>query len=92
MVARGDALLDPAITRAVISSAIRPDARRRRSNTSLQRLTQREAETLKLIAHGLSNTEIADRLVVSEATVKTHVGHLFAKLDVRDRVQAVIFA
>ena len=92
VVARGDALLDPAVTRAVISSAVRNDGRKPRSKTRLQHLTQREAETLKLVARGLSNTEIADHLVVSEATVKTHIGHLFAKLDVRDRVQAVIFA
>ena len=92
VVARGDALLDPAVTRAVISSAVRNEGRKPRSKTRLQHLTQREAETLKLVARGLSNTEIADHLVVSEATVKTHVGHLFAKLNVRDRVQAVIFA
>jgi DNA-binding NarL/FixJ family response regulator len=92
VVASGDALLDPAVTRAVISSAVRRAGPRTASQSRLRDLTQRETETLELVARGLSNAEIAERLVVSEATVKTHVGHLFAKLDARDRVQAVIFA
>ena len=92
VVARGEALLDPAVTRTVISAAVRRGGRDRLARTRLRDLTQREAETLELLARGLSNSEIAARLVVSEATVKTHVGHLFTKLQVRDRVQAVIFA
>jgi DNA-binding NarL/FixJ family response regulator len=92
VVAGGDALLDPAVTRAVIAAAIGPDVRTTTARTRLRDLTKRETEILTLVARGLSNAEIADHLVVSEATVKTHVGHLFTKLDVRDRVQAVIFA
>ena len=92
VVARGEALLDPAVTRTVISAAVRRGGRDRLARTRLRDLTQREAETLELLARGLSNSEIAARLVVSEATVKTHIGHLFTKLQVRDRVQAVIFA
>ena len=92
VVARGDALLDPAVTRSVIAAAVRRGGQNRASRARLRDLTQRETETLELLACGLSNAEIAERLVVSEATVKTHVGHLFTKLDVRDRVQAVIFA
>jgi DNA-binding NarL/FixJ family response regulator len=92
VVARGDALLDPAVTRSVIAAAISHTNKGQSSRIRLRQLTTRETETLELLARGLSNTEIADRLVVSEATIKTHVGHLFTKLGVRDRVQAVIFA
>ena len=92
VVARGDALLDPSVTRNVIAAAVRRGGRNRASRVRLRGLTRRETETLELLARGLTNAEIADRLVVGEATVKTHVGHLFTKLDVRDRVQAVIFA
>ena len=91
-IARGDALLDPAVTRSVITAAVRRGGRKHGDRARLGDLTQRETETLELVARGLSNTEIAERLVVSEATVKTHVGHLFTKLGARDRVQAVIFA
>ena len=92
VVARGEALLDPAVTRSVVSAFVRNNPARPQLRRKLTRLTEREGETLRLLASGLSNAEIADRLVLSEATVKTHVGHVLAKLDVRDRVQAVIFA
>jgi DNA-binding NarL/FixJ family response regulator len=92
-VAAGDALLAPAITRRLIEQFVkRPPASIRPLPPSLDALTARELEVLKLVAAGLSNSEIAARLVVSEATVKTHVAHALAKLDLRDRVQAVVFA
>ena len=92
VVARGDALLDPAITRSVIEEfASRPSLRRELS-AKLEELTPRERGVFALVARGLSNTEIARELVVSEGTVKTHVAHMLLKLDLRDRVQAVIYA
>jgi DNA-binding CsgD family transcriptional regulator len=92
VVARGEALLDPALTQSVVSAFVSSTPARPQLRRKLTRLTAREGETLRLLASGLSNAEIAERLVLSEATVKTHVGHVLAKLDVRDRVQAVIFA
>jgi DNA-binding NarL/FixJ family response regulator len=92
VVAHGDALLDPAVTRSVISAATRRNGRDLTSARRLRELTKRETETLILLGRGMSNAEIAARLVVSETTVKTHVGHLFTKLSLRDRTQAVIFA
>ena len=92
-VAAGEALLAPAITRRLIEQFVkRPPASVRPLPASLDALTARELEVLKLVAAGLSNSEIAARLVVSEATVKTHVAHALAKLGLRDRVQAVVFA
>jgi DNA-binding NarL/FixJ family response regulator/class 3 adenylate cyclase len=92
-VATGDALLAPAVTRRVIEEFVsRPPAAARRVPAGLDDLTAREAEVLKLIARGLSNAEIAETLVVSETTVKTHVAHVLMKLDLRDRVQAVVLA
>jgi DNA-binding NarL/FixJ family response regulator len=88
--AAGDALLGPSITRRVIEQFVRlppPGAAR-----PVAGLTDREQEVLKLIARGLSNAEIAAELFVSDATVKSHVAHLLAKLGLRDRVQAVVFA
>jgi DNA-binding NarL/FixJ family response regulator len=88
----GEALLSPSITRRLIedfaarSDPIEPPA------AVLAELTPREREVLVLVAHGLSNAEIAARLVVTEATVKSHVGAVFLKLGLRDRVQAVVFA
>jgi RNA polymerase sigma factor (sigma-70 family) len=92
IVARGDALLAPAVTRAVVEAFVRSSPGRSELSDAIEELTAREREVLELIARGRSNAEIAEALVVSEATVKTHVGHLLTKLGVRDRVQAVIFA
>ncbi|MBV9384106.1 MAG: response regulator transcription factor [Streptosporangiaceae bacterium] len=97
IVAAGDALLAPSVTRRLIGLFARrpreagPDARAR-PRADLGALTGREREVLRLVARGLSNAEIAAALYVSENTVKTHVGHVFTKLGLRDRVQAVIFA
>jgi DNA-binding NarL/FixJ family response regulator len=91
-VAAGEALLAPAITRRLIEQFVkRPPASVRALPPQLESLTARELEVLKLVARGRSNTEIASQLYVSEATVKTHVAHALAKLDLRDRVQAVVF-
>ena len=90
--AGGDALLAPAVTRLLIEAFAARPAAMTPSPSRLASLTAREQEILRLIARGHSNSEIAGRLVVSEATVKTHVGHLLAKLGLRDRVQAVILA
>jgi DNA-binding NarL/FixJ family response regulator len=92
VVAAGDALLAPSITRRMIEEATRRRSRVRAEPPRLRSLTPREREVLELIAMGLSNTEIADRLYLAEQTVKTHVGRVFAKLQLRDRAQAVVFA
>ncbi|MEU0653339.1 response regulator [Streptomyces albogriseolus] len=93
VVAAGDALLAPGVTRRLIAEFSRLDPRPR---TPLRRrvgdLTERETEVLSLIAQGLSNAEIAVRLVVAEQTVKTHVGRILVKLGLRDRTQAAVFA
>jgi len=91
VVAAGDALLAPAVTRRLIGEFARLRLRPPRS-ARLAALTPRETEVLRLIAEGLSNPEIAGRLVVSEETVKTHVSRLLSKLGLRDRTQAVITA
>ncbi|MCK8677025.1 MULTISPECIES: response regulator transcription factor [Streptomyces] len=93
IVAGGEALLAPSVTRRLIAdfAASRPAPRRDRS-LRLNGLTPRETEVLELIARGLSNQEIAGRLVLAEQTVKTHIGRVLAKLDLRDRAQAVVFA
>jgi DNA-binding NarL/FixJ family response regulator len=91
-VADGHALLAPEVTRRVIARFATPrDASRYRPDLVAE-LTHREREVLALVARGLSNGEIADHLVVGEATVKTHVSRVLTKLDLRDRVQAVVFA
>jgi DNA-binding NarL/FixJ family response regulator len=92
VVAAGDALLAPAIMRRLIEQFVRRPPPGSDKPVELADLTQRELEVLKLVARGLSNAEIAARLSVSEATVKTHVTHLLMKLDLRDRVQAVVLA
>jgi DNA-binding NarL/FixJ family response regulator len=84
----GDALIAPASTRRLIEHGARPDA----AGPELDVLTARERDVLALLARGLSNAEIADTLVVESSTVKSHVASLLAKLDVRDRVQAVVYA
>ena len=92
-VASGDALLAPTVTRRVIEEFIRrPPPSARAVPSKLEDLTARELEVLKLVARGLSNAEIAKELFVSETTVKTHVAHVLMKLDLRDRVQAVVLA
>jgi DNA-binding NarL/FixJ family response regulator len=91
-VAGGQALLAPEITRRMIEEYIRRPAPGAGPPAALAELTPRELEVLQLIAEGLSNAEIAGRLFLSEPTVKSHVGRIFAKLDLRDRAQAVILA
>jgi DNA-binding NarL/FixJ family response regulator len=91
VVAAGDALIAPAITRRLIEQFVRA-APPSGSKGALDELTPREIEVLTLVAKGLSNREVAANLVLTEATVKTHVKHVLRKLDARDRVQAVVFA
>jgi DNA-binding NarL/FixJ family response regulator len=92
LVAEGDSLLSPPLTRRLIETFIQAHPRSAKPPPALEELTARELEILKLIARGLSNAEIADRLVVSGTTVKTHVARVLSKLDLRDRVQAVVLA
>jgi DNA-binding NarL/FixJ family response regulator/class 3 adenylate cyclase len=92
-VCSGDALLAPSVTRRVIEEFVRhPPSAVRTDPPEIEELTPRECEVLKLIARGLSNAEIAESLVVSETTVKTHVGRVLMKMNLRDRVQAVVMA
>jgi DNA-binding NarL/FixJ family response regulator len=92
IVAGGEALRAPAVTRAVIAEFTRNRTATPALPQEVAELTPREREVLGLLIHGLSNPEICDRLVVSEATTKTHVAHILQKLGLRDRVQAVIYA
>jgi DNA-binding NarL/FixJ family response regulator len=91
-VAAGDALLAPALVRRLVEDFVRRPPPGTRTPAELDELTEREVEVLTLIARGLANAEIAARLFVSEATVRTHVTHILAKLDLRDRIQAVVLA
>jgi RNA polymerase sigma factor (sigma-70 family) len=91
-VAAGDSLLSPSVTRIVIERMAQQPTPELRGARKLDELTPREREVLALIARGLSNSEIAARLVIEESTVKTHVKRILMKLRLRDRVQAVIFS
>ena len=93
IVAAGEALLAPSVTRRLLDRvASRLPPATESAIPALAELTDRELEVLKLVARGMSNAEIAEKLVVSETTVKTHVSRVLGKLDIRDRVQAVILA
>jgi DNA-binding NarL/FixJ family response regulator len=92
IVASGEALLAPAVTRAVIEEFVRQRPLAAVDPPAVVDLTPREREVLDLLARGLSNSEICEQLVISEATAKTHVARILQKLDVRDRVQTVIYA
>jgi DNA-binding NarL/FixJ family response regulator len=92
LVAAGDALLAPSVTRQLLDRVVSRLPSSQPAPGALESLTAREQEVLRLVAQGLSNAEIAGRLVVSEPTVKTHVSHILEKLDLRDRVQAVVIA
>jgi DNA-binding NarL/FixJ family response regulator len=92
MVSIGDALLSPSITRRLVQRYAGGDNGQPPVPADLSALTPRELEVLRLVGGGLSNGEIAGSLTLSEATVKTHVARIFAKLDLRDRAQAVVVA
>lgn len=92
MIAEGESLLAPTVTRRLIETFLRERPRAPEPPPELAELTERELEVLGLIARGLSNSEIANELVVSGTTVKTHVARVLSKLGLRDRVQAVVLA
>jgi DNA-binding NarL/FixJ family response regulator len=92
VVAAGDALLAPSVTRRLVAEFARQRPRSPTAPSELEALTSRERDVLELVARGLSNAEIAEALVVGEATVKSHVAHILMKLHLRDRIQAVILA
>ncbi len=91
IVANGDALLAPSITQRIISEFAKISFPAKYKG-KLEQLTEREVEVLQLLAKGTTNAEIAEVLFIGEATVKTHISNIFTKLDLRDRVQAVVFA
>jgi DNA-binding NarL/FixJ family response regulator len=96
-VALGESLLDPAVTRAVVARSVAADASWARpadaeASARVAALTGREREVLRLVAEGLSNAELAARLVIAESTAKTHVKRILAKVGARDRAQAVVLA
>ena len=92
VVAGGEALLAPSVTRRLIADFARLPRQDQLPAPELNVLTKRETEVLRLIAHGLSNTEISDALVIADQTTKTYVGRILAKLGLRDRAQAVVVA
>jgi DNA-binding NarL/FixJ family response regulator len=92
VVAAGDALLAPTVTRRLLDRVVAQLTVAPTRNPQLEQLTERERDVLQLVARGCSNNEIAAQLHVSETTVKTHVSHMLVKLDLRDRVQAVVLA
>ncbi len=92
IIAAGDSLLSPSVTRRVIDRMAHQPSSELTNQGKLDELTPRERDVFELIARGLSNREIAAELVVEESTIRTHVKRILAKLDLRDRVQAVIFA
>ena len=91
VVSEGNALLAPSVTRRIIAEFAKKPVRKTYEE-DIKRLTEREIEVLRLVARGKTNEEIAGELVIGEATVKTHVSNVLTKLDLRDRVQAVVFA
>jgi DNA-binding NarL/FixJ family response regulator len=92
-VAAGNALLDPAVTGRVLERfRATPDTVSGQRPETIEELTAREREVLELMGRGLSNSEIADTLVISEVTVKSHIGRIFTKLDLRDRAAAIVYA
>ncbi|MDQ4048325.1 MAG: response regulator transcription factor [Actinomycetota bacterium] len=91
-VGAGEALASPSVTRRLIERFVDAPPAAPKAPSELAELTQREREVLELIACGLSNAELAERLYLSEKTIKTHVGRILMKLGLRDRVQAVVFA
>jgi RNA polymerase sigma factor (sigma-70 family) len=92
VVADGESLLSPTVTRRLISAFVAQPVRRRAARLDLTHLTEREREIVALVADGLSNQEIAERLVISPATARTHVSRAIVKLHARDRAQLVVFA
>jgi DNA-binding NarL/FixJ family response regulator len=92
VVAQGEALLSPSVTRRLIAEFVSQPGRKRHSPAELTELTDREREVMAHVAAGLSNDEIAERLVISPATAKTHVSRILFKLDARDRAQLVVIA
>jgi DNA-binding NarL/FixJ family response regulator len=91
-VAEGNALLAPSVTRRVIEEFAKSPPTAAPDTSRLGKLTEREIEVLRLLARGKSNAEIANELFVGEATIKTHISNILTKFDLRDRVQAVVFA